>query len=391
MRFRRYAPGLRARGVDLRVFSGVWNADGPPDHPPGTLLPVGRVDEIPVQRVQLRLEGRRRTNVAFDRALARYVTRAGRRPDVVQLLNLEARATLRLRRIRRAGIPLVYTHTMVSAGSQGWLRDRFWRLPFRMLDCVVVSTGVMRDELRGHGIDGRIEIIPNGLDLDRFRPLDEAARVELRARLGYAVSDELVVFIGGFLSHRKGIDSLAKAWKEIARRRPLAKLVLVGPHINELASEGAQRDFLAGVEASLAASGAADRVAFTGRVDQVEHYLQIADVFVFPSRREGMPNVVPEAFGCGVASVLTPFQGLPAEFGRPGDTYVLAERDALAAPVVELLADPERRQPLAERARRWVVEELDVERSLDRYAALYHELAGRGSRSTRRSTVESRT
>jgi glycosyltransferase involved in cell wall biosynthesis len=118
-------------------------------------------------------------------------------------------------------------------------------------------------------------------------------------------------------------------------------------------------------------------VTFTGAVDNVEAYLQTADVFVFPSRKEGMPNVVPEAFACGLASILTPFKGLPDEFGRPGEQYVLVERnaEALATAINAILDDPERRRQLGRRGRKWVEEHLDVEISLDRYADLYYELA----------------
>src|SRR5690606_20193071 len=102
-----------------------------------------------------------------------------------------------------------------------------------------------------------------------------------------------------------------------------------------------------------------------------------ADVFVFPSRREGMPNTVLEALGCGVPSVLTPFIGLPEEFGRPGTEYLLSERTAegLATAVTRILESPALRDELSAAGRRWVEESLGVETSLDRYAALYRELA----------------
>jgi colanic acid/amylovoran biosynthesis glycosyltransferase len=92
-----------------------------------------------------------------------------------------------------------------------------------------------------------------------------------------------------------------------------------------------------------------------------------------------MPNVVPEAFGCGLTSILTPFKGLPAEFGRPGEQYVLAERtaEALATAINTLLDDPELRQQLGRHGRAWVEEHMDVERSLDLYAGLYRELVER--------------
>jgi glycosyltransferase involved in cell wall biosynthesis len=380
LRFQRYAPGLRARDVNLRVFSGSWGDEAPGlGEKPGTLLTPDDVDGIPVQRVRVRQGSRRRMAMQFDGALATYACREPR-PHVLQLLNVDESSIPQLFRLRRAGVPTVFTHTMMRDPSVGRLKNLSWSLPLRVLDCVVVSTGVMRDELRALGVRTRIEIIPNGLDLERFRPLGPAQRAEVKGRLGFGPNEELVLFVGGFLERRKGIDSLIAAWHEIALARPQARLVLVGPHLNDLQPADDQKSFHESLLASLAASGAEDRVTFTGRVSAVEQYHQVADVFVFPSRREGMPNVVPAAFGCGVASVLTRFEGLPAEFGRPGDTYVVAEREALADPVIELLANPERRAALGASARDWVTRELDVDRSLDSYSSLYRELAERSRR-----------
>ncbi|MDP2480423.1 MAG: glycosyltransferase, partial [Candidatus Palauibacterales bacterium] len=94
---------------------------------------------------------------------------------------------------------------------------------------------------------------------------------------------------------------------------------------------------------------------------------------------------VPEAFGCGLASVMTPFEGLPQEFGRPGREYVLSPRtpEDLSGSVVALLESPERRGELGASARAWVEANLGVDRSLDRYADLYRELTERAQARSR--------
>ena len=394
LRFRRYAPGLVARGVAMNVFSGSWpevDAAGVARHDgiaDGALLLPERVDSIPVQRVRLPAgASRRRMYLTYERALARYCLDT--RPDVIQLLSPTTTLIPRLARFRAAGIPLVYTHTMLDEADgslRGRLRALHRTLPFRFMDCIVVSSGVMRDALRQDGVRGRIEVIPNGLDLKRFRPADSAAaRAALRVRLGLPAEGELIVFVGGFLQHRKGIDVLADAWKLMARTRPGARLVLVGPTRNDLRPSDTQSEFLAGVMASLEASGALERVIFTGAVEEVEAYLQAADLFVFPSRKEGMPNVVAEAFGCGAAAILAPFLGLPAEFGRPDHEFLLTAREpgALAEAMTHLLDRPAERERLAKSALAWARNHLDLERSLDRYAELYRELAARrGTRHT---------
>ena len=106
--------------------------------------------------------------------------------------------------------------------------------------------------------------------------------------------------------------------------------------------------------------------------------MKACDFFVFPSQREGMPNVVPEAMATGLPSILTPFKGLPEEFGRPGEEYLLVERtpEELADALGRVLDDPELAARLGAKAREWVEDNLDVEDSLDAYARLYAELGG---------------
>ena len=113
----------------------------------------------------------------------------------------------------------------------------------------------------------------------------------------------------------------------------------------------------------------------------VEDYLRASDMFAFPSFREGMPNVVLEAMSSGLPVLMTPFIGLSDELGRAGREYLLADHDpkSIAAVLTELIEDGGLREKLGQQARRWVENNLDIEGSLDRYAALYYELAGKSS------------
>jgi glycosyltransferase involved in cell wall biosynthesis len=375
IRFKRYAPGLRERGVDMRVFA----ADRNRKLLRGSFRFTSEVvDGIPVDRVPVKATWRT-TRLAwrFERALLHYC-QSSPTPDVVQLLNLwDTSSPFWLRRLRSLGVPIVYTHTMMRDPRVGRFKNRIWLRPFREVDCTVVSTAAMQDSLRRTGFGGPIRIIPNGVDTNKFRPPSSAAeRKALRLRLDIPPDAEVIMFVGGYLIHRKGVDLLADAWASVASKRPLAHLLLVGPTYNSLRPEGPQTSFLDGVKKSLEASGAIDRVLFTGPVENVEDYLQAADVFVFPSRREGMPNVVLEAYATAVPSVLCPFTGMSREFGIPGDHYLSARHDAteIAERVLELLASESLRTGLGTKARDWVLTAFRTESSLDAYSDLYREL-----------------
>lgn len=399
VRFHRYASGLQARNVQMRVFAGTSDnidghgkAAGKTVHSSqirlknGTLLPLEHVDEIPVQRVQLPPDRGWLRYPLYTRALAHYCQYSAEPPDLIQFISLSLEAVPWLFQLRRLHLPLVDTQTMVGELSTKLWKRRlqllYWRLPFQFMDCIVVSSGVMRDALYELGVTTRIEVISNGVDLKRFHPLSALnARGNLRKQLGLDPAAELILFVGS-ISPRKGLDVLAEAWSLLGRKRPRAYLVLVGPGQHEIRPWEPEADFQAKVKATLTRSGAADRVIFTGPVENVEDYLHAADLFVFPSRREGMPNVVPEAMACGLPCILTPFLGLPTEFGNPGEHYMLVERtpEALASAMVTLLDKPEQRQQLGNQGRKWAEEHMDVEMSLDQYAALYRELVNRSKR-----------
>jgi glycosyltransferase involved in cell wall biosynthesis len=387
-RFRRCAPGLRDRGIDMRVFTIAPAGE----HHNGTactpardrLLPVEYVDNTPVQRVQLR--SLRTDTGGYGQMLVNYCQQPATRPDVLHLLHLPS--IVDLIHLRHACIPMVFSCTLVGEFSTApWkrtLQRLHRRFPHELVDCLVVSSGAVGNYLRDLGVKNSIVIIPNGVDIQRFQPAPSAeVRNEKRKQLGFEPDAELIVFVGP-ISPRKRVDVLAEAWGIVARQRPKARLVLVGPRWEETAQGIApgMLSFEASVHAILANSSAKERVHFTGKVDNVEDYLQTADLFVFPSAREGFGNAIAEALSCGVASILTPFIGLSDELGYAGEHYLIAERtpQALAAAITSLLDDPERRQQLGSRARQWVKERLGLEKTLDRYADLYRELVSYSKR-----------
>ena len=243
------------------------------------------------------------------------------------------------------------------------------------LDCITASSTVTRDLLLEVGVKTRIEVIPNGVDLKRFRPArDEDERTGLRVSLGIDRQAQVILFVGA-IHPRKGVDLLLEAWVHLARCFPDAHLYLIGMRHDLNTPQLA--DFRGKVKALIRASSAVDRVHLVGYTQNVEEYLRAADLLVFPSRWEGMGNAVLEAMASALPVVLTPFLGLPPDFGQPDREYLLVDHDfgAIAAAVRRLMEHAELRAKLGKRGRQWVQDTMDVERTLDRYAELYRDLA----------------
>jgi glycosyltransferase involved in cell wall biosynthesis len=275
---------------------------------------------------------------------------------------------------------LVYAYTLSAQAPKNPLKRVVRRYTlaylYRRLDCIIVNSRPMLQDL--HPIKGgtRVEFIPNGIDLQRFRPTaNDSERTTIRNRLGMDGRQTVLVSVGA-VHPRKGTDLLLEAWSGIARRFPDVHLYLLG--LRKDISYPALHRFRERLQELTAQSGAPERVHFEGVVRNVDEYLRAADIFMFPSEREGMPNGVLEAMASGLPVALTPFAGFSEDLGTAGQDFMLVERNAaaLTQALEALLNDETLRIQMGQRARRRVEDRFDLEKSLDRYSALYHELAG---------------
>ncbi|MFF7485681.1 glycosyltransferase family 4 protein [Streptomyces luteogriseus] len=209
------------------------------------------------------------------------------------------------------------------------------------------------------GIRGRWSVVPNGIDVERFRPADAGA---VRARL---LPDgdpraPLVVCVGR-LCRQKGQDVLLTAWESVLRRVPGARLVLVG--------DGPDHGRLRAL--------APGSVLFAGDVADVVPWYQAADLVVLPSRWEGMALAPLEAMACGRPVVVTDVGGaresLPPGL-LPHCLVPAPAPAALAAALTGLLLDPPLRAALGDQGRRHVLSTHDVRRTAQAVADVYREL-----------------
>jgi len=199
--------------------------------------------------------------------------------------------------------------------------------------------------------------VPNGV-----APLtDRMTRDEARRAVG-ATSGQPVVLTIGRLTHMKGQWHLIDAVPYLAGRFPQLAVVLLG--------DGPLRDSLARRAAAL---GVARNVCFAGHRPDARRLLAAADVFVLPSRHEGMPLVALEAMEAALPVVATRVIG-SAEVVDDGVTGALvrpADPSALGAAVAHLLANPALRRQQGTAGRRRYEERFTRARMVSRTAAVY--------------------
>jgi glycosyltransferase involved in cell wall biosynthesis len=193
----------------------------------------------------------------------------------------------------------------------------------------------------------------------------------LREELGLPASAELVG-TAAMLRPQKALDQLVTAFGAIAAERPDAPLVIAGG--------GECRESL---EAQAAASRHGDRVHFLGPRDDVDAIVRELDVAAMSSDYEGTPLFAFECFASRTPLVATDVGGLGAiiESGRSGTLVPRRDPDALAAAIIELLRDPERRALYADEAERRLAP-YGLSDVAGRFSTLYRRLLadGRGGR-----------
>jgi glycosyltransferase involved in cell wall biosynthesis len=238
----------------------------------------------------------------------------------------------------------------------------------RDADAFVAMSRLIRDEMVGAGVaQEKIRHIPHGVDTERFRPATPAERNDLRGRLGLPYDARIVAFTGRLL-RGKGLETLVEAF---ASQEPRAHLLIVGSGDGQMLSvEGTVRE-------RVARGDLAGRVIMTGRVDNVEDYLRASDIFVFPSVFEGLGLSLIEAQACGLPCIGARTGGIVDVIGD-GRTGMLVDpehAENLAAAMRALLADEAGRVALGAAARKGALDRFDVRDSVDRYRALFRELA----------------
>ncbi len=202
----------------------------------------------------------------------------------------------------------------------------------------------------------------------------DAGKGDLRAAFGIA-ADALVAGVVGRLSPEKGHIHFLRALARARQTEPR----LVGL----LAGDGPGADMLRR-EADML--GLAHAVTFAGHVSRVARVYRALDVAVLPSLSEGMPNAALEAMLHGLPVVASHVGGVP-EVVRDGETGLLVppgDETQLAAALVALCADVERRKALGARGRERVLGHFAPHQRAERILGLYHELlqplAGEGQR-----------
>ena len=370
--------GLNTGGAEVSLYRLLGHMDRSRfENRVISLIPVGEIGEkiralgIPVTSLGLRPG---QFSLAALWLLARELRRE--RPDILQTWMYHA-DLLGLLAAKLSGIQQVVWNirsSIIDTSLYRPLTGLVIRLCSRLSGlprAIIVNSHAGREFHANFGYHPRRWVlIPNGIDLDLFRP-DENARRSVRAELGLDLRMMLIGMLARY-DPMKGHADFLHAAGLLTRSGVDAQFLLAGQAVspdNET------------LNALILEEGLGGYVHLLGRRDDIHSLDAALDILAMPSViGEGFPNVVAEAMACGVPCAVTDVGDaafLVADTGRvvpPRDPAALA--DAL---MVLVRSGADYRHRLGESARRRVVENFSLAKMVTAYEDLYESLLGAGA------------
>jgi len=248
--------------------------------------------------------------------------------------------------------------------------ERLNRLLAPITDAFVAVAGPHGRHLAEHeGCPAaRVVVIPNGVDVDRFRP--RPADAVLRDALGLPPAAPVAGIVAA-LRPEKQHELFLQAAALVHRQSPECRFLIVG--------DGPQRASLEALAGDLGLSGV---VHFLGTRGDVPQLLALIDVFVLTSKMEANPVSILEAMASGKPVVATRVGSVPETVHEGRTGYLVAPGNAgeMAAKVLDLLGDPARAQAFGQAGQREVLEHWSVEKMVKGYeemlSGIYRHKAG---------------
>ena len=223
--------------------------------------------------------------------------------DVVHVHHPFLSGRLALNYCRRPQIPIIFTnHTRYDLYAQARMPLMPKEVSHGMLqaympdfcdavDLVISPSNGMKKILRQYGVESHIEVVPNGVDLQRFH----VAQPLSRADFGFTDQDILLIYAGR-IAPEKNLEFLLQAFSGVSQVFPNVQLLIVG---------GGQKLFEEELRLIPSQLGINNRVHFTGMIpnDRLPSYLAMCDAFVTASVTEVHPFSVIEAMATGLPTL----------------------------------------------------------------------------------------
>ena len=310
------------------------------------------------------------------------ILREGQPGDIVRVYAPDTFSFLPTWAAKLKGMHPVMHMTLLKSDDPGYIKEH-WNKFFGFLklesffraEAITGYSSAQIQSCLSAGLDPRkIFRIPGGVDLSKYRQVDDGERIQIRQKLGLKPDGKFIVFVGNSVA-RKGLDVLIKAFLQILSKVIDTELLIIGPcDFSDPAYKMASD-----LKDELKAADYLSHVHWIGRVDNVHDYMRASDIFCLPTRLEGFGIVIVEAMAVGLPVVVSRLEGVTTDIIRSDREGILIDDHNpkhYAEAILRLLKNPDIANAMGETARKQAVAEFSLEYVVERHAQLYRELAG---------------
>jgi len=211
----------------------------------------------------------------------------------------------------------------------------------------------------------KIKVIYNGVDINKFQIDSSDSLKEKMKEFGLKKEDIVIGSVARF-DPVKNIDALVRAFARLPKSAlEKCKMLLLG--------DGPELPFVRNTAKDL---GVKEKVIFAGMRSDIPQCLSLVDIYVQPSKFEGVPNAVLEAMAAGLPVIATNVGGVPeiVEDGRTGILVEVDDEKTLARSIELLIEDPEKRRKMGSLGRKRVTSLFSIEKMVSEYEKLYEDI-----------------
>ncbi len=252
--------------------------------------------------------------------------------------------------------PMPVILTLQEGDSEEHFKNRWfglinlsWRLALKNTKILTVISSYLAERAKKFGYEGKIEVIPNGADIDKFNiELNKEEKEKIRKDLNLEKND-IILITTSRLTEKNGVGDVIKALPKLPEN--IKFLILGGGELEEKLKE---------LTKNLKVS---DKVIFKGCVshNEMPKYLKVCDIFIRPSLSEGMGNSFVEAMAAGIPIIGTPVGGI-VDFLKDEETGLFCnvnDPESIAKKVMEYINNPDLVSKIVENAKKLTREKYD--------------------------------
>jgi len=251
------------------------------------------------------------------------------------------------------------------------------RFSFQYFDKIIsISNPLTKNYLHSKLGKNKLIKMRQAVNTKLFFPYNESDKLKLRKKLNIDRKKIVLTFTGS-VKKRKGVDILVEIFSKLSKKYDNLVLIIIGEHLFDDLFRQKYALFSNKIKETLNNLGIYERVIFTNNISNVEEYLYISDIFIFPSRREGLPNSVLEAMSVALPCVLAPLNGIAEEIKGNSESLLISKQDKISEYVAildDLIKSDKTRKMIGENGRNRILEKYDSKKVAKDYMNFYKEL-----------------